>query len=140
MDSVTLKRPAVIVAIVTEQFRQQASAELQQGLQQTDQEAQQLEFQGKRAIAEAQKRGASPAEVQGLDAQLEAERARLRQQKGELMQKLDMIGKLNVGEEFVQGQMDVDVPVRVGDHLYAKLSPLLVVVKDGVVQELRGGA
>lgn len=140
MDSVVLKRPAVIVAIVTDSFRQQASAELQQGLQQTDQEAQQLEFQGKRAISDAQKRNVSPAELQGLEAQIEAERARLRQQKAELMGKLDMVTKLKAGEEFVQGQMDVDVAVRVGDHLYAKLAPLMVVVKDGVVQELRGGA
>ncbi|HEY9721502.1 MAG TPA: YlqD family protein [Oscillatoriaceae cyanobacterium] len=138
MQSISLRRQVTIVAIVTEQFRQQASAELQAALQQMDMEAQQLEFQGKRALGDLEKRGASPAELQGLQGQIEENRQRLRAQKADLLGKLDMIGKMQLGSEFVQGNVDNYVEVRVGDHLYGKLANPQVIVKDGIVQEIRG--
>lgn len=138
MQSISLRRQVTIVAIVTEQFRQQASAELQAALQQMDMEAQQLEFQGKRAMGDLEKRGASPAELEGLKGQIEENRQRLRAQKADLLGKLDMIGKMELGSEFVQGNVDNYVEVRVGDHLYAKLANPAVIVKDGIVQEIRG--
>ncbi|MEB3197011.1 MAG: YlqD family protein [Candidatus Sericytochromatia bacterium] len=138
MQSISLRRQVTIVAIVTEQFRQQATAELQQGLQQLDMEAQQLEFQGKRALSDFEKRGASAAELENIRAQLEEQRQRIKGQKADLLSKLDMVGKLENGSEFIQGTVDNFVEVKVGDHLYAKLANPQLIVKDGLVQEIRG--
>ena len=138
MQSIAIRRQVTIVAIVTEQFRQQATAELQAGLQQLDMESQQLEFQGKRALTDFEKRGASAAELENVKQQIEQQRARIKEQKADLLQKLDMIGKLDLGSEFIQGQVDNFVDVKVGDHIYAKLANPQVIVKDGVVQEIRG--
>lgn len=138
MQSISLRRQVTIVAIVTEQFRQQASAELQAGLQQMDMEAQQLEFQGKRALTDFEKRGASAAELDNVKEQIEEQRNRIKAQKAELLAKLDMIGKLDIGAEFIQGTVDNFVDVKVGDHIYAKLANPQVIVKDGIVQEIRG--
>lgn len=137
MQSISLRRQVTIVAIVTDQFRQQASAELQGALQQTDMEAQQLEFQGKRALTDFEKRGAAADEIQGLQAQIEEQRQRLRAQKADLLGKLDMVGKLDLGSEFVQGTVDNFVDVAVGDPFYAKMSNPVVIIKDGIVQEIR---
>jgi hypothetical protein len=48
-----------------------------------------------------------------------------------------MIGQLDIGSEFVQAQVDNFVDVAVGDNLYLKLSSPEVIVKDGVVVEIR---
>lgn len=138
MQSISLRRQVTIVAIVTEQFRQQATAELQAGLQQMDMEAQQLEFQGKRALTDFEKRGASAPELENIKEQIEEQRQRIKSQKAELLAKLDMIGKLDIGSEFIQGTVDNFVDVKVGDHIYAKLANPQVIVKDGIVQEIRG--
>jgi len=138
MQSISLRRQVTIVAIVTEQFRQQATAELQAALQQTDMEAQQLEFQGKRAITDFEKRGAAAAEIEGVKGQIEEQRQRIKAQKTDLLGKLDMIGKMELNSEFIQGQVDNFVDVKVGDHIYAKLSNPQIIVKDGIVQEIRG--
>lgn len=138
MQSISLRRQVTIVAIVTENFRQQATAELQAGLQQTDMEAQQLEFQGKRALTDFEKRGASAAEMENIKGQIEEQRQRIKAQKADLLAKLDMIGKLETGSEFIQGQVDNFVDVKVGDHIYAKLANPQVIIKDGIVQEIRG--
>ena len=138
MQSISLRRQVTIVAIVTEQFRQQASAELQAGLQQMDMEMQQLEFQGKRAITDFEKRGASSAEIENVKEQIEEQRQRIRAQKADMLGKLDMVSKMEVGSEFHQGNVDNFVDVKVGDHLYAKLANPQIIVKDGIVQEIRG--
>lgn len=138
MQSIALRRQVTIVAIVTEQFRQQASAELQAALQQTDMEAQQLEFQGKRAVTDFEKRGASGAELENIKSQIEEQRQRIKGQKADLLGKLDMIGKMDLNSEFIQGTVDNFVDVKVGDPIYAKLSNPQVIVKDGIVQEIRG--
>ena len=138
MQSISLRRQVTIVAIVTDQFRQQASAELQGALQQMDLEAQQLEFQAKRAVGDLEKRGASAAELENVHMQVEEQRQRIRAQKADLMSKLEMVGQLEVGSEFIQGNVDNFVDVAVGDHLYAKLANPQIIVKDGIVQEIRG--
>lgn len=142
-DSLNLRRQAIIKAIVTDTFKQQASAELQGALQQIDMQMQQLEFQGKRAIADLEKKGISPAgpeltaQLNQLKAQIEQERQNLFSAKNDMMQKLNMIGQLEPGSEFVQGNVDNFVDVKVGDNLYAKLSAPEIIVKDGVVIEIR---
>lgn len=142
-QSLNLRRQAVIKAIVTETFKQQASAELQGALQQIDMQMQQLEFQGKRAIADLEKKGISPAgpeltaQLNQLKAQIEQERQNLFAAKNDMMQKLNMIGQLEPGSEFVQGNVDNFVDVQMGDNLYAKLSSPEIIVKDGIVVEIR---
>ena len=142
-DSLNLRRQAIIKAIVTDTFKQQASAELQGALQQIDMQMQQLEFQGKRAISDLEKKGISPAgpeltaQLNQLKGQIEQERQNLFSAKNDMMQKLNMIGQLEPGSEFVQGNVDNFVDVKLGDNLYAKLSAPEIIVKDGVVVEIR---
>lgn len=137
MESISLKRQVSIKAIVTEVFKTNASGEIQQNLQQIDLGLQQLEFQAKRAISEAEKQKASPAEVENLKAQVEQERQRLNVGKQELLQRLNMISQLEMNSEFLQGQLENYVEVKVGDNLYEKISNAEIVLKDGVVVEIR---
>ncbi len=142
-ETLNLRRQAIIKALVTDTFKQQASAELQGALQQIDMQMQQLEFQGKRAISDLEKKGISPAgpeltaQLNQLKAQIEQERQNLFSAKNDMMQKLNMIGQLEAGSEFVQGNVDNFVDVKLGDNLYAKLSSPEIIVKDGIVIEIR---
>ncbi|HEY9855311.1 MAG TPA: YlqD family protein [Stenomitos sp.] len=142
-ESLNLRRQVIIKAIVTDNFKQQASAELQAALQNLDMNLQQLEFQGKRAIADLEKKSISPAgpmvqsQIDQLKAQIDAERNQLMAAKNDMLQKLNMIGQLEINSEFVQAQVDNFVDVAVGDNLYVKLSSPEVIVKDGIVVEIR---
>lgn len=144
MDSISLKRQVALKAIVTDTFKAQASAELQSALQQLDMALQQLEFQAKRAVADLEKKLTTPIGPQGqqqmaeLQGQIDQERARLQMQKNEFLQRLNMISQLEPGSEFVQGVVDNYVDVKVGDNLYEKLSNTEIIIKDGIVTEIRG--
>ena len=137
MQSIKLKRQVAVKAIVTETFKTQATSELQQALQQIDLNLQQLDFQGKRAIAEFEKKNAQ-AEIENVKAQLENEKNRIMAAKNELLQRLNVINQLEMGSEFLQGSIENFVEIKVGDSLYEKLSNTEVIVKDGVVAEIRG--
>jgi hypothetical protein len=146
MESISLKRQVAIKAIVTDAFKQNVTAEIQQALQQIDLNLQQLEFQGKRAMADLEKKALSPAgpqqqaQMEGLRQSIEQERDRLAQAKNEMLQRLQMISSLEMNSEFVQGTVDNYVDIKVGDNLYEKLSNTEVILKDGVVVEIRGEA
>lgn len=146
MDSIQLKRPVLIKAIVTEVFKTNANAEIQNALQQIDLQLQQLEFQSKRALSDLEKRMIVPAsgitkdQVDGLRNQIDNERNRLSGMKTELLQRMEVIKQLELGTEFVQGTVDNYVEVKKGENLYEKMSNTEVIVKDGVVVEIRGKA
>jgi len=140
MKAISLKRQVSIKAIVTETFKTNASNEIQQSLQQMDLNLQQLEFQAKRAISELEKRNppASPDELNSLRMQVEQERQRILGGKNELLQRLNMISQLEMNSEFLQGTLDNYVEIKIGDNLYDKMSNAEVILKDGVVVEIRG--
>jgi len=146
MDTIQLKRPVLIKAIVTEVFKTNANAEIQNALQQLDLQLQQLEFQSKRAIGDLEKRMSDPgtgitrAQVDGLKGQVDGERNRLSNMKTELLQRMDTIKQLELGAEFIQGTVDNYVEVKKGENLYEKMSNTEVIVKDGVIVEIRGKA
>jgi len=146
MESISLKRQVAIKAIVTDAFKQNVTAEIQQALQQLDLNLQQLEFQGKRAMADLEKKGITPAgpqqqaQMDALRQSIEQERDRLMQGKNEMLQRLNMVSQLEMNSEFLQGTVDNYVDVKVGDNLYEKLSNTEVILKDGVVVEIRGQA
>lgn len=137
MESISLKRQVAIKAIVTEVFKTNASGEIKQNLQQIDVNMQQLEFQAKRAVADAEKQGATPDQVENLKMQIEQQRQQLLAGKQELLQRLNMIAQLEMNSEFLQGTLDNYVEVKVGDNLYEKVSNAEIILKDGVVVEIR---
>jgi hypothetical protein len=146
MESISLKRQVAIKAIVTDVFKQNVTAEIQQALQQIDLNLQQLEFQGKRAMADLEKKSLSPAgpqqaaQMEALGQSIEQERERLAMAKNEMLQRLQMISQLEMNSEFVQGTVDNYVDIKIGDNLYEKLSNTEVILKDGLVVEIRGEA
>ena len=90
VETIQLVRQIQVKAIVTENFKGQVAAEINRNLQQIDAELQQLEFKGKRAIADIEKRSPQPmppevrAQVETIRQQVEAEKLRLMQLKEEM--------------------------------------------------------
>ncbi|MEB3186788.1 MAG: YlqD family protein [bacterium] len=140
-ETLTLRRQVVIKTIVTEAFKQQNTAQIQATLQNLDLQLQQLEFQGKRAIADLEKRTiATPSgpsqQVLELRAQIDQDRSQLVNAKNEMLQRLQMLSQIEVGNEVIEAQTETLVDVAIGDHI-VKLLPIELVTKDGVVVEIR---
>jgi hypothetical protein len=139
----TIKRPVVLKVIVTPRWKEEVTQQLQTQTTQLDQQLQDIDMQGQRAIAEVQKQGVAltnPQALQQIEAiqnQVNQKKSELQQRKNQLLQQLDQLDKVEMDQEVAQGQIDGTCTVAVGDNLVKKLQ-VEVVVRDGIVQEIRG--
>jgi hypothetical protein len=139
----TIKRPVVLKVIVTPRWKEEVTQQLQTQATQLDQQLQDIDMQGQRAIAEVQKQGVAltnPQALQQIEAiqtQVNQKKNELQQRKNQLLQQLDQLEKVEMEQEVAQGQIDGTCTVAVGDNLVKKLQ-VEVVVRDGIVQEIRG--
>ncbi len=142
-DSIQLTRQVAIRTIVTENFKTQVSEEIARNLQQIETEMQQMEFRVKRAIADLEKKaGASAtvddkAQIGNLRAQLETEKIRLNQLKEDMQGQSKALVELPIGSVVTQFTLESPVEVKVGENVFQKLEGGEILVKDGIVQEIK---
>ncbi|MBX9879068.1 MAG: YlqD family protein [Candidatus Obscuribacterales bacterium] len=143
VESIQLMRQVSVRAIVTENFKNQVAGEISKNLAQIDAELQQLEFKAKRAVADIEKRAISPmsndtkAQVEAIRQQVETEKMRLAQLKEEMTGQNQALNELPVGSVVTQFTLENPVEVRVGENIFQRLEGGEILVKDGVIQEIR---
>ncbi|TMI80948.1 MAG: hypothetical protein E6H04_07685 [Bacillati bacterium ANGP1] len=133
MASITVQRPVVIKAIVTEAFKRLYVADLEEAIKRVDAIVQQIDVQSRRVELERQ---VSP-QTRNIRAQLEMERQRQEGTRIELQARLREAQDLQLNTEFLQGTIEGTVDVSVGDNLFDKISRTEIIVKDGIVLEIR---
>jgi YlqD protein len=140
--SLLLKRPVTVKAIVTAQWKEEVTQQLQNQVAGLDQQMQQLEMQGKRTIEEITKQaGTANPQVQkqaeNIQGQVNQKKAEMLEKKNQFLQQLQQIQLLELDQEVVQAQMESFFRLEQGDNLVKKLN-VEVVLRDGVVEEIRG--
>lgn len=130
---VTVNRPVVIKAVVTESFKRLYIQDLEDAMKRVDALVQQIDTQIRRTELERQITPQSRAVRQ----QLELERARQEATKAELSMRLREAEGLALNSEFPQGTLESLVEVSVGDNLFSKIGRTEIVVKDGIIMEIR---
>ena len=138
-----IKRPINLKVIVTQRWKEEVQQQLQSQINQQDGQLQQLENQGQSAIAQVTQQGSNPSDPQvqqqlrSIQNQLNQQKSKITEQKNQALQQLQQVQLLEEGQEVGQGQLDSFVRVQIGDNLVQKMN-VEVVVKDGVIQEIRG--
>ncbi len=133
--ALTVKRTIAVIAIVTEQFREELKEELQDAIEATQRRVDQMDFQSRRYLADLQTTDLSQA--MNARRQIEAEKRRQEAFKQDLQQQLTEADKLELGSEFPRGNIEGMVDLNVGDDLMKKAAGTTIVVKDGVIIEIR---
>jgi len=133
MASITVQRPVVIKAIVTDAFKRLYIADLEEAIKRVDVIVQQIDVQSRRFELERQ---VTP-QTRNIRAQLEMERQRQEGTRIELQARLREAQDLQLNTEFLQGTIEGTVDVSVGDNLFDKISRTEIIVKDGIVLEIR---
>ena len=135
MASIEVKRPIQVIAIVTEDLKKELMQELQEAADGTQQRIEQMEFQGRRYLADVQRTNLTQA--MAVRQQLEKEKIKYEDIKKELQQRMQEVTSLELGSEYARGTLESDVEIDIGDNLFEKLGRAQVVTKDGVIQEIR---
>ncbi|MFA4844701.1 MAG: YlqD family protein [Candidatus Margulisiibacteriota bacterium] len=135
--SLELKRIVMVKAIVTEAFKENLSKELERAIANLDGQLNQMEMQGKTYLEDLKKKGLMQ-KAAAFKHQFDEEKNRQAASRSDLMMKTEESKRLQIGSEFVQGPLEGPVNVAVGDNLYKKVGGAEIVVKDGIIQEIRG--
>ncbi|MGI2908091.1 YlqD family protein [Tolypothrix sp. VBCCA 56010] len=138
-----LKRVVNVKVIVTPLWKEEVQQQLQAQINQTDQQLQQLDTQGQRAIAEIQKQSLQPPgpqtlqQIENIQVQVNQKKSELLEQKNQSLQNLQQVQFLELDQEVPQFQMEGFFRVEPGDNLISKMQ-VEIVLRDGVVEEIRG--
>lgn len=138
-----LKRPITVKVIVTPLWKEEVQQQLQGQISELDQQLQNLDLQGQRAIAELQQGNIVPispeaqAQIKNIENQVSHKKREMLEQKNQALQQIQQIQTLELDQEIVQGQMESLFRLEKGDNLVQKLK-VEIVVRDGIVQDIRG--
>ncbi|MEO1467290.1 MAG: YlqD family protein, partial [Cyanobacteria bacterium J06633_1] len=106
--SLLLKRPVTVKAIVTAQWKEEVTQQLQKQVAQLDKQMQQLEMQGKRTIEEITKQaGAATPQVKK---QTENIQGQVNQKKAEMLERAPearTVPQIFIGDTYVGGCDDL---------------------------------
>jgi signal transduction histidine kinase len=122
---------------VTEAFKQNLVRELERAVANLDTQLTQMETQSKSYLEDLKKKGLMQ-KAAAFKQQFEEEKARQAAAKSDLLMKIEEAKRLQIGSEFVQGPLEGPIHVGVGDNLYKKIGGAEILVKDGIIQEIRG--
>ncbi|MCC5624325.1 YlqD family protein, partial [Nostoc sp. CHAB 5715] len=112
-------------------------------INQLDQQLQQLDVEGQRAIAAIQKQSLQPPgpqtlqQIDNIQLQVNQKKSEFLEQKNQLLQNLQQVQFLQQDQEVNQFQMEGFFRVETGDNLISKMQ-VEIVLRDGVVEEIRG--
>lgn len=135
MSGITVKRSIGVRVIVSDEFKAELKNELQEAATETQRRIDQMEMHSRRLLAELQRTDLSQA--MQARRQIEAERQRHDALKQDIQRQLQEVDKLEIGSEYPRGTVEGVVELNQGDDLVQKLSGSQIVVKDGVIVELR---
>lgn len=130
-----LKRAVGLKIIVTEKFKNGMTTDLRRAVDRVDASRGQIQYQLDRYVNEIAKSDLNQATQ--LRQRLNAEKDRLGEVRAELEGRLREVEGLEIGSEYERGELEGWVEVNVGDQLFEKLGATDIVVKDGVVVEIR---
>lgn len=137
--AIQLQRTVTIKVIVTEEFKNYLVAELERTMKNLDLQVQRMEEQGKKLIENLKKQGEkTKQQISTIVQQINLDKQQQTIAKADLSKKSEEAKGLKIGAEFVQGTVNGWVTVEKGDNLYKKIGALELIVKDGVIQEIKG--
>lgn len=139
----TLKRPVTVKVIVTPRWKEEAQQQLQAQLSQLDGQLQQWDMQAQRAITDIQKQSIIPLspdvsqQIDNIQIQVNQKKSEILEQKNQCLQQLQQVQLAPLDQEVAQAQLEGFFSVAVGDNLVEKLN-VEIVIRDGIVEEIRG--
>lgn len=138
-----LKRAVNVKVIVTPLWKEEVQQQLQAQINQLDQQLQQLDIEGQRAISAIQKQSLqlpgpqTSQQIDNIQLQVNQKKSEFLEQKNQLLQNLQQAQFLESDQEIVQGQIEGFFRIEPGDNLISKMQ-VEIVLRDGIVEEIRG--
>lgn len=142
-SSIKVKRPITIKTIVTEQFKRQTEDELNKELHMLENQILQLELQNKQIQDQAASyasmySGNEAKQIQEALTEIAAKIQQMNIFKQELHSQRESINHMTLDNMIITGSLENYVELSVGENIYDKFKEAEIIIKDGIIQEIRG--
>ncbi|MEI8388783.1 MAG: YlqD family protein [bacterium] len=142
INTIRVKRPIKIKTIVTDKFKQQVQEEINKEINLLDSQIMQLEMQSKQIHDQASEFSSLYGDhsVEQIQQALEDISRRLQQiseLKNEMVSQKESISHLALNNVIITGSLENYVELRTGENIYEKFREAEILVKDGVIQEIK---
>ncbi len=134
MDSISIKVPVNVKAKLTEKLKASILEDLTQGIERAELEIKQINIQEKRAMDEA---GEDQQKLMAIRQYFGTERQKRQEYRNEALDRKETTEKLAIGAEIVQGTLERQVELKVGDDMREVMN-VEVLVEDDKVVAIRG--
>ena len=130
--------PVVVKMIITDKSRAKIIDEFKASIQQLKLELEQLQFQHKKLLNAAQKKGGEAVKL--VQEKISVEKLKREEKIDKLFVQLDQLDKLEAGKEILHSTLETEVEINVNDP-WDDLNHLKeIIVKDGIIIEIRRGS
>ena len=134
MDSISVKVPVTIKAKLTEKLKASILEDLEKNIQRAELEVQQINLQEKRTMEE---QGSDPQRAASIQQYFGTERQKRLEYRAEALEKKETTEKLAIGAEIIQGTLERQVELKIGDDM-RELMNVEVLVEDDKIVAIRG--
>jgi len=135
MENIRVRQDVALIFIVTEELKANLLQEMDKAESEMQAQIEKFDFQARTALAELQQTDLNRA--MAARQQIDAERRRMDAMKQEVVERKKEIAEMEIGGEYPRGTIEGTVDIAVGDNLFEKLAGNQIVVRDGVVTEIR---
>lgn len=130
MDSIVVKVPVTIKAKLTEKLKTAILDDLEKNIQRAELEVKQINLQEKRTMEE---QGTDPQRAASIQQYFGMERQKRLEYRAEALEKKETTQKLAIGAEIVQGTLERQVELKVGDNMREIMNVEVLVEDDKIV-------
>ena len=132
MDSISIKVPVTVKAKLTEKLRAKMLKEMEEGLSRAELEMQQLGIQEKRVMQEAEQGELTPQAIDHIN-MIRQERQSRMEYVEQTRAHLEELEKFAEGAEIIQGTLEHQVEVHVGDDMREIMNVEILVEDDKII-------
>ena len=132
MDSISLKVPVTVKAKLTEKLRTKMRKEMEEGVSRAELELQQIGIQEKRVMQEAEQGELTPQAIDHIN-MIRQERQSRMEYVEQTRAHLEEIEKFAEGAEIIQGTLEHQVEVHIGDDMREIMNVEILVEDDKII-------
>ena len=132
MDSISLKVPVTVKAKLTEKLRTKMRKEMEEGVSRAELELQQIGIQEKRVMQEAEQGELTPQAIDHIN-MIRQERQSRMEYVEQTRAHLEELEKLAEGAEIIQGTLEHQVEVHIGDDMREIMNVEILVEDDKII-------
>lgn len=132
----TVKRSIKVKMILTQDSKKQLEEEFSSRKKRYELEIEQLQFQAKKLMVEAQRRGMEAQEV--VHQRIFKEESARRKKITDLDFQIQQLSQLPLGSEVLYTTVESEIEVKVGDNWDIIMNQAEIILLDGIIHEIRG--